>query len=603
VVVIERRLKKLEGVQEVHVDMQTGSGEMLCSRVPPLEETQQMLQANGYTILPRSDPPRPSSANLLTPLPPSPQPPPVRAVTFQIEGMHCASCEFVIESALKQLDGVQTAWVDARTGNGEMLCSRVPPLHEAQRVLRAHGYTIIPRSETPRPPLQASGSERHTSRDYLVIGVIALLLVGIYQVFSRLNLIPAGPDIANQLGYGAIFVIGLVASASSCMGASGGLLVGMVTTARKAQAVTQTKPWHTLKPTFLFNLGRVLSYTTFGAVIGALGTVFTLSPTLGGIAVLVAGLVLLLLGLRLLRFLGWLRIFQPRMPAFFKEKMEHAGGTSSGLASFLVGAGTFFLPCGFTQALQLYVLSKGSPTTGALTMLVFSLGTLPALLSFGALSSLIKGAVLRSFLQVSGVMVLLIGLVTVSSGFALLGMPLSLPLLGQTQQRQQAPLAPLIAGKQVVSMKVNGLEYLPSLFTVRQGIPVEWMVDGSHAQDCARVLTVPDLGLTVSLPVHGVKTIVFVPQKTGNLRFSCPMALTTVGAMFLVVPAQQTSVATPRTGTTSMRTTVRPADHAPLAICWPIHLASNSVPGPFPVRDGLQPVTPPQRSVEAGPPS
>lgn len=537
VTVIERKLKKLEGVQEVQVEMETGKGEMQCSRVPRLEDAQDMLRANGYTILPRSEQPHLfAQAPVLTP-PPS-QPLPLTAVPFQIEGMHCASCEFVIESELRKLEGVQAVQVNARTGKGKMQCTRVPPLYEAQQTLRAHGYTILPWSETPHPTLPARATERNTPRDYLVMGVIALLLVGLYQVFSRLNLIPAGPAIADQLGYGAIFVIGLVASVSSCMGAAGGLLVGMVATARKAQASAQQG--HTLQATILFNLGRVLSYTTFGAVIGALGSVFTLSPTLNGIAVLVAGMILLLLGLRLLRFLGWLRLFQPRMPAFMRQRMERTGGTSSGLASFLLGAGSFFLPCGFTQALQLYVLSKGSPTVGALTMLVFALGTLPALLSFGALSSLVKGAVLRTFVQVSGVMVLFIGLMTVSSGFALLGMPLSPLLFGQTQQMQRAPLAPLINGKQVVTMKVQGLTYLPSMFTVRQGIPVKWIVDGSQAQDCARVLTIPDLGLTVSLPTQGTKTIVFVPRKTGNLRFSCPMAITTAGAMFMVVPAQTT---------------------------------------------------------------
>src|SRR5260370_26628699 len=134
-------------------------------------------------------------------------------------------------------------------------------------------------------------------------------------------------------------------------------------------------------------------------------------------------------------------------------------------------------------------------------------------------------------------------------------------------------------------MKVRGLEYLPSLFTVRQGIPVAWMVDGSQAQDCARVLTVPDLGLSISLPAQGVKTIVFVPRSMGNLRFRCPMALTTAGAMFTVVPAHPAGVATPRTGPISMRTTVHSADHAPLAICWPHPSASSSVAEHFPVSD------------------
>lgn len=51
----------------------------------------------------------------------------------------------------------------------------------------------------------------------------------------------------------------------------------------------------------------------------------------------------------------------------------------------------------------------------------------------------------------------------------------------------------------MVSMKVIGRSYVPSLFTVRQGIPVVWRVDGSQAEGCSRVLTLPDLGMTVPL--------------------------------------------------------------------------------------------------------
>src|SRR2546422_749324 len=135
-----------------------------------------------------------------------------------------------------------------------------------------------------------------------------------------------------------------------------------------------------------------------------------------------------------------MRKLQPKMPKFLAHKIYDASGKPSNVTPLLVGAATFFLPCGFTQALQLYVLSQGKP---------------------------------------------------------------------------------------VVSMKVEGLEYVPSTFTVVQGVPVEWHVDGSQAEGCAQVLTVPDLGLTAYLPPQGPKTIVFVPKETGSLRFSCPMAMTT----------------------------------------------------------------------------
>jgi sulfite exporter TauE/SafE len=85
--------------------------------------------------------------------------------------------------------------------------------------------------------------------------------------------------------------------------------------------------------------------------------------------------------------------------------------------AFLLGGLTFFLPCGFTQALQLYVLAKGDVLTGGLILLAFALGTLPALLSLSALSSFAKGVFQRRFLKIAGAAVVVLGL-NIQSGLA-----------------------------------------------------------------------------------------------------------------------------------------------------------------------------------------
>ena len=145
----------------------------------------------------------------------------------------------------------------------------------------------------------------------------------------------------------------------------------------------------------------------------------------------------------------------------------------------LFRSSTFFLPCGFTQALLIYVLGQGKSGTGALTMLIFALGTLPALLSFGAVSSLVTGALQNYVVKAAGVLLLLISLLSLNNGLALAGISFSSPI--PTSSRLQAPpRAPIIQGRQVVSMKVVGRDYIPSTFTVAQGIPVLWQVDGSQ---------------------------------------------------------------------------------------------------------------------------
>jgi hypothetical protein len=230
------------------------------------------------------------------------------------------------------------------------------------------------------------------------------------------------------------------------------------------------------------------------------------------------------------------------MPKYIAHKVYDASGKPSHMAFFLVGAGTFFLPCGFTQALQLYVLGRGNVAVGALTMLIFSLGTFPALLSFSAISSVFTGGFQRYMVKVSGVLVLLIGLLNLNSGLAIVGIALPGSATSPVQNTHMAKSqrVPIVNGKQHISMKVVGFTYTPSVFTVVAGVPVEWHVDGRQAEGCADVLTVPDLGVNVVLPIQESKTIVFVPSKSGTLSFRCPMAMTTAGARFIVLPQPQT---------------------------------------------------------------
>ena len=90
-------------------------------------------------------------------------------------------------------------------------------------------------------------------------------------------------------------------------------------------------------------------------------------------------LFMLALGLNLLDVFRWARPLQPSMPGFISKRALGTTGMTHTFTPALVGGATFFLPCGFTQAMQLYAVSTGSPVSGALTMFFFALGTLPAL--------------------------------------------------------------------------------------------------------------------------------------------------------------------------------------------------------------------------------
>ena len=211
-----------------------------------------------------------------------------------------------------------------------------------------------------------SGSE---SARYVKIGAVFLLVIAGYLLLQRFDFLPQSFGISENMSYGIVFVLGLLAAFSTCMAVTGGLLLAI--SGRHAEESAERGAWERFRPHIFFNMGRIVSYTIFGGAIGALGSALTLSSRASGILTIAVALLMILLGIRMLRIFPWLNRFTPRLPRFLTER-AYDFGSQSGQTPFFAGAATFFLPCGFTQALQLYVLGLGSASVGATTMFVFA---------------------------------------------------------------------------------------------------------------------------------------------------------------------------------------------------------------------------------------
>jgi plastocyanin domain-containing protein len=169
-------------------------------------------------------------------------------------------------------------------------------------------------------------------------------------------------------------------------------------------------------------------------------------------------------------------------------------------------------------------------------MLAFSLGTLPMLLSLSAISSFAKGSFQKHFLRFSAVLVVLLGFWNISNGLTLVGFDFASASSVGSSVTATTPSAQIVDGKQIVKMTVRGYSYSPSQFTVVQGVPVEWQIDGAGAAGCGQVLVMPSLGISKFLSPQGITTITFTPTETGTIPFNCAMGMMTRGASFTVVP-------------------------------------------------------------------
>ncbi len=453
--------------------------------------------------------------------------------------MHCASCEILIEDTLKNVEGVISAKVNYADGTAELTCSRIPTISELQESIAKDGYTIEMRG-TGNTTNNAE-TKRTGIREYVEIGGIVMILYGIYFLLSRFDIIPK-LALSDTMSLWFVFGIGLVAAFSTCLAVAGGLLISLAATYTKY--TDSSSPTARFIPHIYFNVGRIISYTLCGGLIGALGSAFTISPRANGILTIMVSVLMILLGIQLLHLFPSLSRFYIRMPSFITKKAMKSGAGSPKYAPFFIGASTFFLPCGFTQALQLYVLSKGSAFDGAMIMLAFSLGTLPALMSISVISSFARGGIQKYFLKFSGIVVLVIGIFSFQNGLTIAGVR-EVTTIKQASVASGIPSGVVRAiienNIQIVTMQVSGVEYSPHQFVVQKGIPVEWRIDGRKAQGCAQTISVPTLGIVKYLSPSTTTLIQFTPQQIGTIPFSCTMGMTTRGSTFYVVDSLDAS--------------------------------------------------------------
>lgn len=448
--------------------------------------------------------------------------------TYQISGMHCAACEVLVERAFRNQSVVSKVKAN-QAGWAEVWCEKEPNIDIVNAALSAHGYKAQP------------NLDKASSFSFKKFSGVVLVVVATYLIFKKFNLVP-NLSLGEELSLGVVFVMGLVAAVSSCIAVTGGLLVAI--SSAHAQANPGITGWQKFRPHIFFNIGRVAGYTILGAAVGALGSALAISPQFNGLIILVASLAMIVLGLKLINIFPILSRVTIRPPKFIAHSLHNsASGKIKPWAPLILGAGTFFLPCGFTQALQLYVLTQGDSMSGALIMLVFSLGTMPALVSLGAVNSFVKGKWQRLVAITAGAAVVALGLINFGYGMNLTGLNVKISQAKENLKivaSQQGvsivdPNVQMVDGVQVVKMDVVARGYSPNRFTIQSGIPVRWEINGVNTYGCQSILQFPAIDVTKYIK-PGINVIDFTAQGTGQLPFHCAMGM--YSGSFTILPAK-----------------------------------------------------------------
>lgn len=328
--------------------------------------------------------------------------------TFHVSGMHCSACEHLIEGELGEQQGVKS--VHADLGKETVTITHRETITDPEAlgavlttVVQPHGYTL----HTMRESKVVSWTEFTWAIPIAVLFFIGFVFL---QKAGIVNLIGTG-----EVSYGTAFVIGVIASLSSCMAVVGGLVLSLSASYAKEEV-------RTIVPHTLFHVSRIVSFFILGGIIGAIGTAFTLSTAATFILGIVIGIIMLILGLNLLDVFSVTKKLQLSMPRFFSRHARGMFEINHTYTPILAGVATFFLPCGFTQSMQLYTLGSGSFIAGGLTMLTFALGTFPVL----ALMSVVSFKFHESkyagvFFKTAGLVVIGFAIMNIINSFVVMG--------------------------------------------------------------------------------------------------------------------------------------------------------------------------------------
>ena len=453
-----------------------------------------------------------------------------------VDGMTCHSCEITVERKLRDVAGVKKVDVNSATGTARIICHDgcTVDLQKLQAAIAGEKYTVRDLAAKSAEQNQQNLNQQRPSFLRL-LGLFALVLL-ISSLFDKLGIFGQQTGVTQSMTLAAAIILGLVAGTSSCLAVSGGLLLSSA--GKFNERYHGASKSERMRPVFLFVAGRIFSYGFLGGLIGLLGTAFTFSPFTTGMITAVAALYMLIMGLNMLKISPkWLNACLPRMPKILSHRIADAEGKEHWSAPFLLGAATFFLPCGFTQALQVYALTTGSFFGSAAILAGFAIGTAPALLALGWASSSLKGKFGKLFFQFSGALVIVLGLWNMQNGLTLAGYPISLPqfklesaVSAETDTKQDTdktdPNVKLEGETQVIRMKLinNRPYYSPSdTFTVKAGLPVRMEIIG-QGYGCRSALQIPKLKVGTYLD-QDINILEFTPDKPGQYSFSCSMGM------------------------------------------------------------------------------
>lgn len=461
----------------------------------------------------------------------------IKEATYHTKGMHCSSCEVLIEKKLLELDGVRS--VEASVGKERVIIeyeNKKPATQDLTKLFKNEGYNF---SDSPAEEINSTkNNSSYKLKELIPIFSIGLLIIAGFVGLNKLGLSEL-INVDSKSSLPMFFIFGLIAGVSSCAALVGGIILSMSKQWDQLYSIDDST-WKKIQPHLIFNLGRLISYGFFGMVLGTIGSKLNLSLSFGSILVIAVSVMMIFLALQMFGIKSFQK-FQITLPRFITRFAADESHFKGRYMPFLMGAFTFLLPCGFTLTAQGLALVSGSAIQGGLIMFLFALGTLPMLLGIGISSVKFcqKANLSKKFMQVAATLVLFFALYNINAQLNVLGffsandLKINSSTNTNIESKNTTPTkenanksSELINGKQVIKMNASASGYSPNNFKVKVGIPVRWEITDKGTSGCTNAVISKSLfdgEIALTLGETSIKE--FTPQKVGKYKFSCWMGM------------------------------------------------------------------------------
>ncbi len=406
----------------------------------------------------------------------------------KIDGIHCEHCKKTISEALLKNKNISQVEIDNNIAT--INCNEKIKNKDIIKIINDLDYFT-------KEEYISDNENKHNQRiklyEFLIIVVVVLLVnYLIYKIFGY-NIFNVIPTIDSSITYGMLFVTGLLTSIH-CISMCGAI---------NLVAIYSDK--NNIKKPIFYNLGRLISYTLLGGIVGSLGGILELNDTFKGFIIIIASCFMFAMSLKMLGIIDFhFKCFKN------KKKIKTKN-------SFLIGILNGFMPCGPLQAMQVYALSTGSFFKGAFSMFLFCLGTIPLMLFIGILFNILKGKWKIVFNKVASVLILILSLVMLNRGLLYLNIDLF-----KNNNYDGFTIAKLEDSVQTVEFDLSYNNYQDII--LQKGIPVKMVihVDKKYLTGCNNEIIINEFNIKQELK-EGDNVIEFTPKEEATITYTCWM--------------------------------------------------------------------------------